>query len=243
LDWVPCSRRDRDLFHGVVRVCPRPDAAVEIQRAIDRLAADGGGTVHVAAGRYALTDAIRLASGVTLAGISGKTVLAIGPGLRTGSAADVHRGDTTVTVLNAFGFNVGDGVAIQDAAGHGFEVTTATLAKRLGPASFRLSVPAGDEYLMARQGWLIRAYPGIGGWRIAGAAVHGIVVEGNHGQRGSAPLGGCRGGGIYLYGCNDVAVTDYAVRGYHGDAISEGRWGCMGGMNVSEEISENEWAT
>ena len=56
-------------------------------------------------------------------------------------------------------------------------------------------------------------------------------------------MGGCRGGGIYLYGCNDVAVTDYEVRGYHGDAISEGRWGCMGGMNVSEEISENEWAT
>jgi hypothetical protein len=33
-------------------------------------------------------------------------------------------------------------------------------------------------------------------------------------------LNGCRGGGIFLYRCQDVAITDCTVHGYQGDGIS-----------------------
>ena len=55
------------------------------------------------------------------------------------------------------------------------------------------------------------AFPVVGGWGVRDATVAGLTVEGNRDRRG--PLDGCRGGGIYLFECEDVTIRDCVVRG------------------------------
>ena len=50
-----------------------------IQSAIDKAAEAGGGTVHLAAGRYPVSASIHLRNDVRLVGEPGKTVLALTP--------------------------------------------------------------------------------------------------------------------------------------------------------------------
>lgn len=191
-----------------------------IQAALDYVGNLGGGTVELLPGRYVLGNAIHLRTGVRLLGTPEKTVLVLGPGRKTTLAKDVAKGATEITLTDAAGFDVGAAVFLQDQAGHGFEVTTATLVQRTGPTTFRLSQATEHDYLVARQGEVKLGFSGIGAWKIADAAVDGVSVEGNWGQAGSEYLGGCRGGGIYLSSSERVLIRRCTVRKFHGDAIS-----------------------
>jgi parallel beta-helix repeat protein len=198
----------------------RGDDHRAIQAAIDYVANLKGGTVEILPGRYVLRNAIHLRSGVTLSGTRGKSILVLGSGARTSLARDVAKGATEITLADPSEFKIGDGVFLQDRAGHGFEVTTATLVERTGPKSFRLSQPTDHDYLVARQGEVKLGFSGIAGWNIANATVEGVTVEGNWGQTASEYLGGCRGGGIYLFGCDRVTIRQCSVFKINGDAIS-----------------------
>jgi hypothetical protein len=198
-----------------VRIAPGPAAAAEIQAAIDRIAKVGGGTVEIGPGRVPLRAAIRLADGVTLVGTPGQTVLAIEPGVRRLLAAPVAIGDTEVRVEDATGLEPGDDAALEDAAGHGFRVTTATIVERTGSNTPRLSRPAESDYLPERGATIRRAHAGVGGWGVKNAAVEGVVVECTLGQPGSQQLDGCRGGWIYLFDSADVAVAAATGERFH----------------------------
>lgn len=191
-----------------------------IQAAIDYVANLGGGTVEIAAGRYTLRHGLQLRSNVHVVGLAGRTVLVLGAGRKSALAKDVAKGATEITLADAAGFELGDAIALEDRAGHGFEVTTATLVARLGPESFRIGQPAESAYLMARNAEVKHAFSGVVGVNVRNASVQRLVIEGNHGVPGSEYLGGCRGGGIYLCGCENVLVSRCVVRKFHGDAIS-----------------------
>ncbi len=191
-----------------------------IQAAIDYVANLGGGTVEIAAGRYSLRNAVQLRNNVHIVGVPEKSVLVIGPGRKAALAKDVAKGATEITLVDAAGFELGDAIALEDKAGHGFEVTTATLIARLGPKSFRISQPAENDYLVARKAEVKHAISGIAGVNVKNASIKSLTVEGNHGTPGSEYLGGCRGGGVYLFGCENVLVSGCIVRKFNGDAIS-----------------------
>ncbi|MSU79566.1 MAG: hypothetical protein EXS16_15940 [Gemmataceae bacterium] len=191
-----------------------------LQAAVDYIANFGGGTVEIGAGRFTLRNALQLRNNVHFVGLPGGTVLAIGGGRKAALASDVAKGATEITLVDARGFELGDGIALEDSAGHGFEVTTATLVARLGPRTFRISHPAESDYLVKRNAEAKHAISGISGVNVKNASVKGITVEGNHATPGSEYLGGCRGGGVYLFGCENVVVSRCVVRKYHGDAIS-----------------------
>jgi hypothetical protein len=165
-------------------------------------------------------------------------VFVVGPGLRASLAKDVPVGATEIELTDATGFEVGDGVALEDSAGHGFQVSTAVLAERLGPHAFRLSEPVQDEYRLARRAHVKRAYSGVGGWGVRNAVLAGVTVEGTHGTPGSEYLGGCRGAGIYLHACQDVVVRGCTVRRYDGDAVSFQK-NCRGIVVADCLIEEN----
>ena len=190
-----------------------------LQAAIDYVANLGGGTVEIKPGRYTLRNAVQFRNNVHVIGAK-DTVLVLGPGRKTGLAKDVAKGATDITLADPAGFELGDAIAREDKAGHGFEVTTATLIARLGPKTFRISQPAESDYLLSRGAEVKHAFSGIGGWNIKNASVKGVTIEGNHGTPGSEYLGGCRGAGVYLFGCENVRVADCTVRKYNGDAIS-----------------------
>ncbi len=191
-----------------------------LQAAIDYVANLGGGTVEIAAGRYILRHSLQLRNNVHIVGVPERTVLVLVPGRKSALAKDVAKGATEITLVDATGFELGDAIALEDRAGHGFEVTTATLVARLGPGSFRIGQPAESAYLIARNAEVKHAFSGVAGVNVKNASVQQLIIEGNLGIPGSEYLGGCRGGGIYLFGCENVLVSRCVVRKFHGDAIS-----------------------
>lgn len=189
-----------------------------LQAAVDQAAALGGGTVRIGPGRYTMRNALRLRDHVRIQGEAGATVLAACDGAESRLSCDGDCNERQITLEDPTGFQVGDGVSIRDDRAGGFMVTTATLTARLDERTFALSAPLYLDYLTSEQAAAQIAFPVVGGWGIADAVVEGLTIEGNRARRG--PLDGCRGGGIYLFECRDVAIRDCVVRDYNGDGIS-----------------------
>ena len=189
-----------------------------LQAAVDQVAALGGGTVHIGPGRYTLRNALRLRDHVRIRGVKGGTILVACDGAESRLACDGDCNERQITLEDPTGFRAGDGVSVQDKQAGGFMVTTATLTARLDDRTFALSAPLYLDYMVSQGATAQVAFPVVGGWNIEDAAVEGLTIEGNRDRRG--PLNGCRGGGIYLFECRDVAIRDCVVRNYNGDGIS-----------------------
>ena len=166
-----------------------------------------------------MRNALRLRDHVQILGQPGKTVLVACDGVESPLACDGDCNERQITLESADGFQVGDGVSIQDArSAGGFTVTTGTLTARVDDHTFRLSSPLYLDYMVADKATARIAFPVIGGWGVRDATVADLTIEGNRDRR--LPLDGCRGGGIYLFECEDVTIRGCAVRGYNGDGIS-----------------------
>ncbi len=190
-----------------------------LQAAVDYVAGLGGGTVSIGPGRYEMRNALTLRDNVRVVGVPGKTILAACDGLSTPLAADGDCNQREITVADAANLRVGDGIAVSDKkAGGGFGVTTATLTAKVGPNVFRISRPLYFDYMMANQAVARLAFPVVGGWQVKHASVEGLTIDGNRAK--AQPLDGCRGGGIYLFECEDVTIRDCTVHDYNGDGIS-----------------------
>ena len=88
---------------------------IAIQKAVDRVAAAGGGTVVVKAGTYVLANSVRLASHIRLRGEGPeKTILKKAPGVQSNLKLDADYGELIATVEDVKGFAPGMGVTILD---------------------------------------------------------------------------------------------------------------------------------
>jgi parallel beta-helix repeat protein len=190
-----------------------------LQAAVDYVTRLGGGTVHIGPGRYHMRNALRLRENVRICGVPGKTILVACNGLRTRLAADGDCNEKQITVEDPSGLQVGDGIAVlDDHYAGGFEVTTATLIARVDERTFRLSAPLYLDYLVSRKATARLAFPIVGGWNVRKATLEGLTIEGNCTR--SEKLDGCRAGGIYLFGCEDISIRHCTVHAYNGDGIS-----------------------
>jgi parallel beta-helix repeat protein len=215
---APADNGRAEVRVGVADGDFRGDDHRALQAAVDYVAGQGGGTVRVAPGRYMMRNALALRDRVRVCGTPGKTVLAACPGFTTRLACDGDCNEEQITLEDASGFRVGDGVAVRDDQAGGFAVTTATLTERLDERTFRISAPLYLDYLVSRKATAALAFPVVAGWGVKGAAVEGLTVEGN-GERAGG-VDGCRAGGVYLFRCEGVTVRNCVVRGYNGDGIS-----------------------
>jgi parallel beta-helix repeat protein len=189
-----------------------------LQAAVDYVAQLGGGTVRIGPGRFELRNALRLRDNVAVIGTPGETILAACEGISTALAADGDANERQITVADASGLRIGDGVAIQDRTSGGFEVTTATLVSQTGPQTFQLSAPLYLDYLVSQQATAKLTFPVIGGWNVKNVVVEGLTIDGNRDK--AELLNGCRGGGIYLFECENVTIRHCTIRRYAGDGIS-----------------------
>jgi hypothetical protein len=222
------------LLAGTVLAGPEPGAEIRVgisdgdlrgddqralQAAVDYVARLGGGTVHIGPGRYRMRNALTLRKNVHVHGVPGKTVLVACAGCRARLAADGDCNEEQITLEDAGGFRVGDGVVVRDGqAASGFTVTTATLTSRVDDRTFRISTPLYLDYMVSRKAEALLAFPVIAGWNVTNAGVEGLTIEAEH--KGGARFDGCRLGGIYLFRCADITVRSCCVRGYYGDGIS-----------------------
>jgi parallel beta-helix repeat protein len=190
-----------------------------LQAAVDYVAGLGGGTVYIGPGRFQMRNALILRDNVRVVGVADKTILMACDGVRVRLAADGDCNQREITVADPSGFRIGDGVAIADSrSASGFTVTTATITAKPGANTFRLSGPLYLDYLVSNSATARLAFPLVGGWQVKNAAVEGLTLDGNRDK--AQALDGCRGGGIYLFECADVAIRKCTVSNYNGDGIS-----------------------
>jgi len=188
-----------------------------LQAAMDYIAGLGGGVVEIGGGEFLMSDSLHLRSFVTVRGTKGKTILRKAKAASSPLALDGDYGEEQITVANADGFKVGDGVAVWDSNSGGFNITVARITGRNGN-TFSIDQPLNADCMVANKAQAATVFPVVSGYNLEGARVEDLIIEGN--KEENVYLDGCRGGGIFLYRGFGTVIENCVVRNYHGDGIS-----------------------
>jgi hypothetical protein len=188
-----------------------------IQRAADALARSGG-TILLAPGIYEIEAPVRLYSRQTLAGSGEATVLRKGDGVVSRLALDPGFGQLWVDVEDASRFRPGMGVLIRDTLTHHSFMETAAIITAVAGNRLMLDRRLNADYdtdAGATASNACSIVEAIGAERVV---VRDLVVDGN--RAANAPIGGCRGGGVYFREVTDSLIARVRVRNFNGDGIS-----------------------
>lgn len=187
-----------------------------IQRAVDEVAAAGGGAVELPAGTFMMRDALHLRSEVALVGQGPETVLRKVPSVSSPLADYLCYAHHEITLERPEPFEPGMGVLIQDDNAPGVYTTTATLLSREGNA-FIIDRMLNHDYNPAAGGRAVSIYPIVAAECARSVRVASLTIDG-----GGEPerINGCRGGGVFLMQCHTVTLEGVEITGFNGDAIS-----------------------
>lgn len=192
---------------------------VAIQKAVDRVAAGGGGTVVIKAGTYLLANSVRLASHIRLRGERlGKTLLKKTPGVQSNLKLDADYGEMIATVENATGFASGMGVTVLDKASPGgWTPSLRTIVSREGN-TLRFDRMLQMDYSVANQGQVFNTFPLVAGFDVEDVQVEDLTLDGS--RTGSGILDGRQTGAIYFFHSQRITIRNCVARNYPGDGIS-----------------------
>jgi parallel beta-helix repeat protein len=190
-----------------------------IQKAVDRVAAAGGGTVLVKAGTYTLQNSVRLANHVTLRGEGpGKTILKKAHGVKGRLALDADYGEFQATLEDARGFAPGMGVTILDKASpSGWTPSVRTIVRIEGQTLF-FDRFLHMDYSVEKAGEVFNTFPLVAGYEVEDVRVEELTVDGS--REGSEVLDGCQAGGIYFFHSKRMTIRNCVARNFPGDGIS-----------------------
>lgn len=190
---------------------------VVLQRAVDALAQEGGGTVKLPPGTFMMKDSLHLRSGVRVVGEGADTVLKKVPSVQSPLGANHGYGHYEVVIAEPDKFEPGMGVFIKDDKTGGFITTVATLLSRRGNA-FIIDEDLKYDYGPLRGGYIASVYPIVTARHAEDVALLNVTLDGNVEETRS--INGCRGGGVFLLQSHGVTVRDVEVVNFKGDAIS-----------------------
>lgn len=190
-----------------------------IQAAVDYVARLGGGTVEILPGEYWLRNSIFLASKIRLLGHGSKTVLKKTPSVLTKLSVDSDWYDQEITLADATGFQIGDGVLLRtkNPDNGGTNVLKRTIVARTGNR-FKLDKPLRENFWQMGDPTAATLYPLITGEFIADVAIENLTLDGN--RANVARLDGNYGGCIFLQDCNRIKMRAVEARNNNGDGIS-----------------------
>jgi len=190
-----------------------------LQAAIDYVARLGGGTVKVLPGTYRLRNAVWMASDVRLLGAGDDSVLIKEASVRTKIAADSDWYDQEITLADASGFRVGDGICIQGKNAHSNAplVIKRTLVARSGNR-FKLDKALRENVWKLADASVVSSFPIITGENIHGFAIENLNLDGN--RANNDLLDGNHAGCVFLQDCRDVVLHKLHAHHYHGDGLS-----------------------
>jgi hypothetical protein len=190
-----------------------------IQAAADYVARLGGGTVRILAGTYRMRNAVYIPSGVRLLGDGAGTVLIKEPSVGTTIAADSDWFDQEITLADATGFKVGDGICIQAENPHdgGKEVLKRTLVARVGNR-FKLDRPLRKNIWTMKTPSVSTLFPLLTAEEMTDMAIENLVLDGN--KAANAPLNGNYAGDIWFQDCSRILIRGVEARNNNGDGIS-----------------------
>lgn len=190
-----------------------------IQAAVDMVARWGGGTVRILPGIYKLHNAVYLQSNVRLTGSGPETVLFKEPSVSARLTADSDWYDQEITLADARGFQVGDGVCLRVKDPHhgGNTVLKRTLVARSGNR-FKLDRPLRENFWVSGNPTAATLFLLVSGENIAGVTIENLTLDGNRANNDN--LDGNHAGCIFLQDRNRIAIRKVVARHYNGDGIS-----------------------
>jgi hypothetical protein len=206
-----------------------------IQAGVDYVARLGGGTVKILPGEFRMRNAIYLQSKVRLLGAGADTVLVKEPSVRSKLAADSDWYDQEITLDDAAGFQVGDGVCLRAKNAHNNSpvVIKRTLIARTGNR-FKLDRPLRENLWKLGDAYAATLFPIVCGENIANCTIENLTLDGN--RKKNENLDGNYAGCIFLQDCSRIAIRGVTARNYNGDGIS---WQICHDVVVENCVSEN----
>jgi hypothetical protein len=192
---------------------------IAIQKAVDRVAASGGGRVLIKRGTYILSNSVRLASRVTLEGErEDEVVLKKAAGVKSRLKLDADYGELIATVEDARGFRPGMGVTVADKAQReGWTPSVRTVTEVVG-STIRFDRFLQMDYSVANAGEVFNTFPLVTGYDVEDVRVANLTVDGS--RAGSGILDGCQTGAIYFFHSRRMRIQHVVARNYPGDGIS-----------------------
>jgi nitrous oxidase accessory protein NosD len=214
-DWnerltVTVGPREADLVGSTDRV---------LQAAVDYAARLGGGTVRILPGTYRLRNAVYLPSRVRLLGSGADTVLIKEASQTVKLAVDSDWYDQEITLADAKGFRVGDGVCLRarNPDTRGNVVLKRTLVARSGNR-FKLDRPLRENLWLQGEATVSTLFPLLSGDNITDIVIEDLTLDGN--KRNNENLDGNYAGCIFLQDCSRATLRKVTARHYNGDGIS-----------------------
>ena len=190
-----------------------------IQAAVDMAAARGGGTVHIEPGTYRLRNAVHLRSNVAIVGSGSQTLLIKEPSVSTRLTADFDWYEQEITVADATGLRVGDGVVLQARSRLSGQtnVSRHTLVGRLGNR-FKLDRPPKKDFWLSGDPTVSSLFSLLDGDQVGQIRIENLVLDGN--RDATDHLDGNYAGCIFLQDCRDLLIRGVEARNNNGDGIS-----------------------
>lgn len=190
-----------------------------IQAAVDYVARLGGGTVHILPGTYRMRNAVYLASGVRILGSGADCVLLKEPSVKTKLAENSDWYDREITLEDAAGFEVGDGVVLRTRNPHNgsFDTYKRTLIARSGNR-FKLDDMLVENFWVKQGATATTLFALLDGKRVSNVTIENITLDGN--RAANEFLNGNYVGCIFLRESNDIRIKGVTARNFNGDAIS-----------------------
>jgi hypothetical protein len=206
-----------------------------IQAAVDYVARLGGGTIKILPGTYRMRNAVHLQSKVRLLGAGADSVLVKEPSVRSKLAADSDWYDQEITLEDATGFQVGDGVCLRAKNAHNTSevVIKRTLVARTGNR-FKLDRPLRENLWKLGNAFAATLCPIVCGENLTDCVIENLTLDGNRAKNEN--LDGNYAGCIFLQDCTRIAIRGVTARNYNGDGIS---WQICHDVLVENCVSEN----
>ncbi len=206
-----------------------------LQAAVDYVSRLGGGTVQVLPGEYRLRNAVHLQSNVRILGSGVDSILVKEPSIQTQLAADSDWYDQEITLADAAGFQVGDGVCLRTTNPHngGAEVLKRTLVARSGNR-FKLDRPLRKNFWLMGKSTAASLFPILNCENVSHVVVENITLDGNreHNENLDGNYAGC----IFAQDCSRLTFQGVTARNYNGDGIS---WQICHDVVVENCLSQN----
>lgn len=190
-----------------------------VQAAVDSIARWGGGTVKILPGTYRFRNAVYLQSKVRILGSGLDSVIVKEPSVSSALSQDADWFDQEVTLADAKGFRVGDGVCLRakNTDNGSTEVIKRTLVARSGNR-FKLDSGLRKNVWMMGEPKVETLFPLFSGENIADVTIEDIALDGNKTNNGN--LDGNYAGCIWMQDCNRITMRRVIARNYNGDGIS-----------------------
>ena len=190
-----------------------------IQAAVDYVAGLGGGTVQILPGTYKFRNAVQLRSGVRIAGSGVDSVCIKEPSTKTLLTQNSDWYDQEVTLSDAKGFQVGDGIVLRTKNPHNGSSDTykRTLVARSGNR-FKLNEMLVENFWTKEGASAATLHALFDGYRISDIAIENICLDGN--RANNEFLNGNYVGCIFLRESNKINLNNVIARNFNGDGIS-----------------------